>query len=484
MQMDTLTRNGRHQTWLSSGRNDSIERTIAAITGHKLTLDIPLPDSLDARYLNPPGTTVSKIRPSIPLTQAGVECLKIQCPPMEIAYGQAPYSAIRIEGEDCWVKDVVLDQTINSTVMRGKRITMQQVSVFHKFPNLGASKPTDFSIEGSQILLDRCSITGDNLYFVWTASLDPGPNVLLNCTFHGHGRIQPHMRWSTGLLVDNCRVPEGGIDLMDRGVMGSGHGWAMGWGVAWNCLARTYVVQNPPGAANWAIGCIGQSTPTPQPFDKSPNLPVGLFDAHGTPVAPQSLYLAQLAERLGSQALRNIGYSPDKPGLFADSSASPADSLMDSDPKLGADLALHRPVNASNVRSPSRTFGGEKTVDGDNETYWTTADGITNAWIEVDLEGAQELNAAELQEATGLGQRVTAYKIEGQVDSDWKLLAQGATIGDRKVDRFPPVKAWKVRLTVRTTQGPPAIRKFGLYLDNVASPASFKPPTGPPGPAD
>jgi len=31
-------------------------------------------------------------------------------------------------------------------------------------------------------------------------------------------------------------------------------------------------------------------------------------DSHGTPVAPSSLYLAQLAERLGPQAVKNIGY--------------------------------------------------------------------------------------------------------------------------------------------------------------------------------
>ena len=37
-----------------------------------------------------------------------------------------------------------------------------------------------------------------------------------------------------------------------------------------------------------------------------PNVPV--IDAHGTPVTPASLYLAQLAERLGPQALKNIGY--------------------------------------------------------------------------------------------------------------------------------------------------------------------------------
>jgi hypothetical protein len=82
--------------------------------------------------------------------------------------------------------------------------------------------------------------------------------------------------------------------------------------VAWNCVAKTYVVQQPPGAANWMIGCTGTNVPTPRPFDSSPTLPLGISDSHGTPVTPRSLYLAQLAERLGPQAVKNIGYSGDE----------------------------------------------------------------------------------------------------------------------------------------------------------------------------
>jgi hypothetical protein len=391
MQMDNLVRDGRPQTWLSSGRNDSVERTIAAISSNKITVDIPLSDSFDARYLNPPGSTVAKVRPPVRVTQVGVEHLHIQCPPLEIAYGQAPYSAIRIGGDDCWVRDVFCEETMNSTTLGGKRITMQQVVVKHTFANLGASKPTDFSIEGSQNLLDRCQIAGGNMYFVWTGSLEPGPNVLLNCTFTGKGsRVQPHMRWSTGMLVDNCRVPEGSIDFMNRGVMGSGHGWTMGWGVAWNCAAKGYYIQNPPGAVNWAIGCTGARMAAPQPFDKSPNLPEGIFDSPGKPVAPQSLYLAQLAERLGPQAIKSTGYSGGEgfqPLLEGQGQARPEsaerDGLATADKTLGADLAEHRPVNSSNVRGGARAFSGEKALDGDLNTYLTTDDGVTTASIEL-----------------------------------------------------------------------------------------------------
>jgi hypothetical protein len=35
---------------------------------------------------------------------------------------------------------------------------------------------------------------------------------------------------------------------------------------------------------------------------------MGTFDSPNVPVTPDSLYLAQLRDRLGVEALRNIGY--------------------------------------------------------------------------------------------------------------------------------------------------------------------------------
>jgi len=73
--------------------------------------------------------------------------------------------------------------------------------------------------------------------------------------------------------------------------------------------SNSFVIQQPPGSMNWAIGCIGSAETSSQPGDKiGAKLPEGIFDSHGTPVTPASLYLAQLRERLGAQALANIGY--------------------------------------------------------------------------------------------------------------------------------------------------------------------------------
>jgi hypothetical protein len=495
MGMDTMRRDGRKQTWIGTTRAELVQRTITAIDGKRLTLDIPLPDSYDASLLNPPGVTAWHTSASQPgaVHNVGVEHLHIQCPPLEIDYGHAPYSAIRVSGEDCWVRDVFCEETMNATVLAGRRITMENVVVTHTFANLGASKPSDFSIEDTEILIDRCRITGDNEYFVWTTSLEPGPNVLLNCTFRGRGsHIQPHQRWSTGLLVDNCSVADGRIDFMNRGVAGSGHGWTMGWAVAWNCVADGYTIQSPPGVMNWAIGCIGERQQIARLFDTTPVLPEGTFESHGTPVTPQSLYLVQLSQRLGEQAIHNIGYPANDVASFSNKSVARLPAWpRDDDPVLGPDLALHRPVNTSSVRKAalhadgSREFGGECAIDGDDKTYWSPTDssareedgrsgsarGPRAATLEIDMEGPVRINALSLGEAAGFEQHVQAYKVEGQVDSDWQLLSEGTTIGQLKTDRFADTTVWKVRLTIAKSQGQVAIRKVALYDHHVPNPA-------------
>jgi hypothetical protein len=309
MQMDDLVRDGRPETWLRTGGSTVTERAIAAISGNKITLDIPLSDSFNARYLSPPGAAVVKVRPPALVTQAGVEHLRIQAPPMKMSYRQAPYSALRLNGQDCWALDLRIEETMNSVSVGGRRITLERVAIVRTVPNLGASKPAEFAPNAGQVLLDRCSGNGDNIWHAATGAGLAGPIVLLNCVFHGDGRIEGHQRWTTGMLLDNCQLPEGGIDFKNRGEMGSGHGWGSGWAVAWNCVAKSFVVQQPPGAFNWMIGCLGPNVPTARPFGAGPALPLGVSDSPGQPVAPQSLYLAQLAERLGPQALTNIGYT-------------------------------------------------------------------------------------------------------------------------------------------------------------------------------
>ena len=57
---DLLERNGQKQTWIKAGTIISADRTIAAIAGNRVTVSVPLSDSYDAAYLNPPGASIVK----------------------------------------------------------------------------------------------------------------------------------------------------------------------------------------------------------------------------------------------------------------------------------------------------------------------------------------------------------------------------------------------------------------------------------------
>ncbi len=315
MGMDNLVRVGKKQTWISG--DIQTERVIKKIEKDRIVVDVPLSDSYDSRYTGPSGVSVQKITVSGQLSQIGIEDLRIVSPAQAVTINDEHHRAFTMSGlTDGWARNMEIFNTVNSISITGKRITIDNVSIMHDVPTIGAAKPADLNGSGQQVLFNRCRITGDNVFFLATGAKVTGPVVLLNCVFRGNGWIQPHQRWATGLLIDNCEVPDGGIDFMNRGVMGSGHGWAIGWAVAWNCKAKSYLNQMPPGSANWVIGSSGEHQKKAIPGSNETGnisygagvLPEGFYDSPNVPVTPRSLYLAQLNERLGKQALINIGY--------------------------------------------------------------------------------------------------------------------------------------------------------------------------------
>ena len=142
---------------------------------------------------------------------------------------------------------------------------MDHVDIVQHIPIQSSAKNFAFSLAGTQTLVIRSSVTGDKVFFVATQAREQGPNVVLYSNFSGDS-IKPHQRWGTGFLVDNVSVHGGAINFINRGTMGSGHGWAMGWGVVWNSTADALSIQAPPGAINWAIGSSGQRVGKPMPI--------------------------------------------------------------------------------------------------------------------------------------------------------------------------------------------------------------------------
>jgi hypothetical protein len=318
MGMDTLTRNGAPQTWISVGTLIKTDRTITAISGNQITLDAPLTDSFDSSLLNPPGGSIVHYTFPGRIAQVGVEHLSITAPPQDVTLGGAQFQALGMNSTiNGWLSDLMIHDTDNSTSIGGgtKQITVDNVTITHSIAFTGSAGPEDFGASGTRILFNKCFSKGNSGVWPFVVQAEvTGPVVLLNSGADSRG-FAPHQRWATGLLADGSKFTGGtagggkeGIAFSDRGNFGSGQGWDAGWSVAWNVESPNLLVQEPPGVNNWCIGCIGTEV-SEVPPGGSTVAPNGIYESRGTHVTPSSLYLAQLCDRLGATAAANIGYS-------------------------------------------------------------------------------------------------------------------------------------------------------------------------------
>jgi hypothetical protein len=150
-----------------------------------------------------------------------------------------------------------------------------------------------FAIVGQLNLVQRCFAREGRHDFVMQYRV-PGPNVFLDCRSEKPlAESGCHQRYATGTLFDN--VETGRLSIVNRSDSGSGHGWAGAQTVLWNCKAPAINVQKPPAAQNFAIGCIAGK-----------KMGDGFWESANVPVSPRSLYLQQLEERLGPDAVKSI----------------------------------------------------------------------------------------------------------------------------------------------------------------------------------
>jgi len=164
---------------------------------------------------------------------------------------------------------------------------------------------------------------------------------------------------------------------------------------------------------------------------------------------------------VGRNSVLLLNIPPDKRGRIHENDIK---SLLGMRTILGQtfrkDLAGGAAVRASSEQSghPAASI-----VDGDAQTYWTTADGIDSATIELTLQKKEVFDRALLMENIAVGQRVEDFRLEAQSGNRWKEFARGTTIGYKRLLRFPVVTASRVRLVIERARTNPTLSSFGLY---------------------
>jgi len=64
-----------------------------------------------------------------------------------------------------------------------------------------------------------------------------------------------------------------------------------------------------------------------------------------------------------------------------------------------------------------------------------------------------------------LGQRIEKYRVDAWGETGWITLASGATIGNKKLDRFRRTQTTRLRVVLEKSRACPLLSEVGVYWD-------------------
>ena len=297
------------------------DRQVTAVEGNTVTIDAPITCAIERRWGG--GEVIASEDPGR-IADVGVENLRgvSEFDPTRrtTEYGNMDrpnyvaeeYYAdedhyrdfvIFTNAKNGWVRNATAMHFVNSMVgtQSGTRgITVQDcVSREPISRRMGARRFT-FALRGQLTLVQRCQSDKGRHSFMTGQPTGSG-NVFLDCTATApFSSSEPHEQWATGSLYDNVRAPLTARFWKDINI-----GWAGANTVFWNCEG-SFLVQKPPTAQNYSFGHLGVNAVVFNIPLQDPTKENGHLESLDRHVAPRSLYLTQLRERLGDAAARQI----------------------------------------------------------------------------------------------------------------------------------------------------------------------------------
>ncbi len=303
----------------------NFDRVITKIDGNTITVDVPIFTSVDERWgggevykyddarIENIGVEnlrgISEYDPSVRTTMYGN--MDRDDLDREFYYqGNEYYSdenhyAVFINisnAKNAWVRNMCALHFVNSVVQvnaGSKWITVQDCESREPVSQRWGGRRFTYQMNGQMCLVQRCLSHKGRHSFVMQGQEANG-NVYRKCeaTFP-YSSSEPHNHWVNGILYDNVKAPLT-ARFWDYII-----GWAGANIVFWNCEGD-FLIQSPPTAENYSFGHIGVNAVVFNAALQDLTKPNGHVESMDVHVTPQSLYLTQLKERLGEQAVKNV----------------------------------------------------------------------------------------------------------------------------------------------------------------------------------
>ncbi|MEA1886337.1 MAG: alpha-L-fucosidase [Bacteroidota bacterium] len=107
-----------------------------------------------------------------------------------------------------------------------------------------------------------------------------------------------------------------------------------------------------------------------------------------------------------------------------------------------------------------KEFGDEIRKRFSNPVAITSGEGEI---LPITLEMERNVNTLVLREEIAGGQRVREYRVEAKINDKWKAVAEGSSIGNKRIQEIEPVRAKEFRLIITNSIKEPQIKEFSLY---------------------
>ncbi len=294
LKMNTFGGKSDWLKWQISNLNIVWDRTITAIEGNTVTIDVPLTTALEQKF---GGGFISKYKWEDRIKNIGIENLNLIS-----AYNSENikdedhcWMAITMENvRDAWVRQMTFKNFAGSAVAlyeTASRVTVEDCKSFEPISEIAEFRRNTFFTSGQQTLFQRLySEYGYHDFGVGERA--PGPNAFVQCESYSSTSFSGAIDcWSSGNLFDIVNIDGHKLSYANRGQDGHGAGWTAANSVLWQCTAAKVECQKPPGAQNWAFGIWAQFAGD------------GYWNNSNNHIRPRSLFYAQLADRIGNDAI-------------------------------------------------------------------------------------------------------------------------------------------------------------------------------------
>ncbi|MDR0864203.1 MAG: glycosyltransferase family 4 protein [Candidatus Symbiothrix sp.] len=293
-------------------------RYIKKIENHRLTIDAPvfytLNRNVSQSYIYKPDLEGT-------IHHIGLENIRMDIETAGEEDEKHAWQCVRIQSaENGWMRNCTMLHFGQSGVItnQASRFTIENCKALDPVGRIEGERGYNFNafVCSQQLLFRNCYARNGRHHYVSNGTSTASGIVFLRCISDGaYNANEAHRKWTTGLLYDNLKEinlrPVTGwrklvyhsqfvLGLYNRENIGTAQGWGAAHSVCWNCDVDAHygkiVIQKPPTAQNYAIGC--QAKDITGRYKLSSSYTPGYIEGQNQPgLEPESLYEAQLIAR-------------------------------------------------------------------------------------------------------------------------------------------------------------------------------------------